>query len=87
MNWLSISNLISLTLILMIILPKIFPEMSWDLVERPLIIIIGALCIYELVRDSPKDRQQLQAIEDKIQNLDTRLAKLEEIFKPTKINL
>ncbi|HLO88763.1 MAG TPA: hypothetical protein VK203_27665 [Nostocaceae cyanobacterium] len=87
MNWLSISNLISLALILMTILPKIFPEMPWDLIERPLIIIIGALCIYELVRDSPEDRQQLQGMEDKIQNLETRVAKLEETFKPTKISL
>jgi uncharacterized membrane protein len=60
---------------------------KWELMQTIAEIILLIFTIDDLISDSPEDRQQLQAIEDKIQNLETRVAKLEETFKPTKINL
>ncbi|HLP89087.1 MAG TPA: hypothetical protein VK184_10925 [Nostocaceae cyanobacterium] len=60
--------------------------MKWELIQRVLEIILFIFTIDDLISDSPEDRQQLQEIEANIQNLETRTAKLEEIFQPQKAN-
>ncbi|HLP89085.1 MAG TPA: hypothetical protein VK184_10915 [Nostocaceae cyanobacterium] len=79
-------NLILWGYIITLILYQISALMKWELRQEQLIIIFGIYYVYSFIRDNPKDVQQLKAIENDIQNLETIMKKLEQIFQPKKIN-